>query len=84
MPQSEESIGPLANGWRRLREQMLARKPRSEGELLAARLMFYYGASLAIRTAARSMMSLPLMAIEVREFEKDLREKAACQVESIS
>lgn len=73
MEQSEEeNISPLESAWQSMRDQMLAKKPRSEVELWKARLMFYAGARHAIRTAARSMMSLPLMAVEIREFEREL------------
>jgi hypothetical protein len=38
------------------------------------RFAYYLGARCAIRTAAHNTMALPLMAIEVRQFERALKE----------
>jgi hypothetical protein len=86
----EEHPGPLASGWQSLRERLAANKKRTTVEIAMYRLAFYCGARHAIRTAAHSAMALPLMAIEVREFERELKafleEKRAteCQPVNIS
>jgi len=90
MTQSDESLSPLESGWRNMREQMLARKPRSVGELVRAQIMFYAGARHVIVTAAAEQLTLPIMAVEIREFQRSMKEALAdqdekpCQPMSIS
>jgi hypothetical protein len=73
MSQPEEKPDmPLASEWESLRDR-LAAKLHTDIDIELQRLAFFWGARHVIRTAARNQMALPLMAIEVREFERELR-----------
>lgn len=73
MRQQDEPHMPLSSGWESLRVKLTENEKRTDIEIEMFRLAFMWGARHAIRTAAHSAMSLPLMALEVREFERTLR-----------
>jgi hypothetical protein len=74
MTRQDEPSTPLASGWEYLRAQLAKNRKRTEVEIAMFRFAFYVGARFAIRTAAHNTMTLPLMAIEVREFERTLKD----------
>ena len=74
MEQSDENARPLENAWQGIREELLRRKPRDIAELVRAQAMFYAGARHVITIAAADPMSLPLMAMEIREYHRAVKE----------
>jgi len=58
----------LRQGWASMRE--LLERNNDESTIEIARLMFFYGAGMAVREAVRSPLGLIMLAAELRDIEK--------------
>jgi hypothetical protein len=70
----DPGTGPLASGWEKLRELLEARNVFSEIEIEILYRIFYSGARHAIVAAMRGSSAIILMASEIREVDRALKE----------
>jgi len=74
MSVDREKNGLLANEWKKMHEQLLSADRCADFNIELARLMFYHGARIATEAALLHPLHVALIACEIRDHERPIRE----------